>query len=101
MFASNGFQNERIEHHANDVAAYLPFHWIRLICVSVKGLKYAFKQYPEEDYNNWQIPWDKDNKSYWAAFRTDGKIERFLEKVVMQFASDQEFNPGFNICVKL
>ena len=50
------------------------------ICVSIKGLKYAFKQYREEDCNNWQISWDKDNKSYWAAFRTDGKIERFLEK---------------------
>ena len=25
-------------------------------CVSIKGLKDAFKQYPEEDCNNWQIP---------------------------------------------
>ena len=24
--------------------------------VSIKGLKDAFKQYPEEDCNNWQIP---------------------------------------------
>ena len=25
-------------------------------CVSAKGSKDSFKQYPEEDCNNWQIP---------------------------------------------
>ena len=66
LFASNGFQKERIEHHAGDTAAYLPFHWIGFICVYGLRIHKGFN------------PWDKGNKSDWAAFEMDGKIERFF-----------------------
>ena len=56
LFASNGFQKERIEHDAgNNIAAYLPFHWIGFICVYRfcihEGFKGCVKQYQEEHCN--------------------------------------------------
>ena len=53
LFASNGFQEKRTEHHTSDIAAYLPFYWICFICVYrlciIKSSKDTFKQYLEED----------------------------------------------------
>ena len=56
LFASNGFQKERIERDAgNNIAAYLPFDWIGFVCVYRfcihEGFKGCVRQYQEEHCN--------------------------------------------------
>ena len=56
LICFNGFQKEGIERDAgNNIAAYLPFHWIGFVCVYRfcidEGFKGCVRQYQEEHCN--------------------------------------------------
>ena len=84
LFGSNRFQEEITEHHTSDIAAYLPFYWIRFIGVYRLCIRKGFKGcvYPISRRRLQQLANTirQGQKSYWAAFEMDCKIECFLKK---------------------